>query len=519
MEFDLIIKNGSVIDGTGAPARTADVGITGDRIVAIDNLEAAQAAETIDASGRVVSPGFVDVHIHSETNLLDPNNPYRHAALLQGVTTHLAGPDGFGWAGLSPELASELWESTVFAYGKTDLKLNWPKPEDYLALFPGNTPANLMPQAPHCAIRLGVMGWDARVATDDEIDQMKLGVRAWMEAGASCLCLGLDYQPSAFSDTRELVELSKVAGEYNGLYAAHQRYNELGRDDAWKETIEIGRQAGVPVHVSHENISEITGPLIEESSSICDLTFESYMYPAGCTDLTLMLPIWASAGGPPAILKRLQDPATRERIRAFLQNKLVDEKGTARIVFADNPHGRYIGEEIADVATSEGLEVGELAVRVIEEESPYALMVYHRGTSPEYQHETIWNTVRHPKMMVASDGIYHGDYSHPRGSGCFARALRLTVREMNAVTLEEAIRKMTGFPAERFRLDGRGLLKQGYGADVVIFDPETVADRSTWDEPRLEPVGIDRVIVNGQTVVLNGTPTGVLPGQIVRAIA
>ena len=162
MEFDLIIKNGSVIDGTGAPARSSDVGITGDRIEAIDNLEAAQAAETIDASGRVVSPGFVDVHIHSETNLLDPNNPYRHAALLQGVTTHLAGPDGFGWAGLSPELASELWESTVFAYGKTDLKLNWPKPEDYLALFTGNSPANLMPQAPHCAIRLGVMGWAAR---------------------------------------------------------------------------------------------------------------------------------------------------------------------------------------------------------------------------------------------------------------------------------------------------------------------------------------------------------------------
>ena len=221
------------------------------------------------------------------------------------------------------------------------------------------------------------------------------------------------------------------------------------------------------------------------------------MYPAGCTDLTLMLPIWASAGGPPAILKRLQDPATREQIRAFLQNKLVDEKGTARIVFADNPHGRYIGEEIADVAASEGLEVGELAVRVIEEETPYSLMVYHRGTSPEYQHETIWNTVRHPKMMVASDGIYHGDYSHPRGSGCFARALRLTVREMNAVTLEEAIRKMTGFPAERFRLDGRGLLKQGYGADVVIFDRKRSPIAPPGTSRAWSLVGIDRVIVNG----------------------
>lgn len=517
MEFDLIIRNGSVIDGTGAPARAADVGIVDGKIAAVDRLEDATAQETIDATGRVVAPGFVDVHIHSETNLIDPSNPYRYGSLLQGVTTHLAGPDGFGWAGLQSDLARELWESTFFAYGATHLDIDWPTPEEYLALFPGNTPANLMPQVPHCAVRMEAMGWDGRVATDDELERMKRGVRAWMEAGASCLCLGLDYQPSAYSDMRELVELSKVAGEYNGIYAAHQRYNILGSEAAWEETIEIGRQSGIPVHVSHENIADHNRALIEETAHEVDLTFESYLYPAGCTDLTLMLPIWASQGGPVAILERLKDPATREEMRAALQQKLVDEKGTARIVFAGNPHNRYIGEEIADVAAAEGIDVGELAVRVIEEETPYSLMVYHRGTTPEFQEAQIRETVRHPKMMVASDGIYHGDFSHPRGFGCFARILRLPVREMGAITLEEAIRKMTGFPAERFRLDGRGLLKAGYGADVVIFDPETVADRATWDEPRLEPVGIDRVIVNGETVVLAGTPTGALPGQLVRA--
>jgi N-acyl-D-amino-acid deacylase len=516
VEFDLLIKNGTVVDGTGAPARPADVGISNGKIVAVDPLPDATAAETIDATGKIVAPGFIDVHIHSEINLIDEQSPYRYGGILQGVTTHLAGPDGFGWARLPQEDAKALYQSEIFAYGKTDLDFNWPNVEDYLNLFPGKSPANLMPQAPHCSIRYEVMGWDARPATDDEIERMKVPLRAWMDAGASCLCLGIDYQPSAFATTHELVELSKVVGEYGGLYAAHQRYNEVGVEKAWWETIEIGKQSGIPVHVSHENVSEITGPILDASNDLCDLTFESYLYPAGATDLTLMLPIWGSAGGPTAIVERLRDPKIREVLRQHMQEALTTKKGTAKIVFADNPNGRYIGEEIGDVAAKLGLEPGEFALRTIEEETPYTLMVYHRGTSEEYQRGIIWDTVRHPKMLVASDGIYHGAYSHPRGYGCFSRVLRLPVREMNAVSLEEAVWKMTGYPAERFRIGDRGWLKPGMAADVVIFDRDQVADRSTWAEARLEPVGVDRVLVNGEAVVVSGVPTGATPGQLVR---
>lgn len=516
MEFDCIIRNGTVVDGSGAPRKRSDVGIRGSSIATIDDLSAATAAETIDATDRIVAPGFIDVHIHSEVNLLDAANPRRYGALLQGVTTHLAGPDGFGWARLAPDLSRALYQAQIFAYGGVSLDFNWPTANDYLDLFPGNSPANVMPQIPHCAIRLEVMGWDHRPATDDELERMKAGVKDWIDAGASCLCLGLDYAPSASSDTRELVELSKYVAEHGGIYAAHQRYNDLGPEPAWLETIEIGRQAAIPVHVSHASIDEMSERLIREAGDDIDLTFESYLYPAGCTDLTLMLPIWASAGGPDAILERSRDPELRAQMVERLHFKLETSKGTARVIFADNPGKRFIGEEITEVAARQGLPVGEFAMRMIEEETPYCVMVYMRGWDDQRTDSMIRKTVQHPKMMVASDGIYHGASSHPRGAGCFARVLRLAVREMGAVTLEEAVRKMSGFPAERFRIGDRGLLKTGQAADVVIFDEHTVADRSTWTEPFLEPVGIDRVMVNGRTVVLNGVPTGDTPGQVVR---
>jgi N-acyl-D-amino-acid deacylase len=240
------------------------------------------------------------------------------------------------------------------------------------------------------------------------------------------------------------------------------------------------------------------------------------MYPAGCTHLALMLPSWGSAGGPDAIRDRLRDPETRRKLRDHLHHKLTVERGNARAVFVGTQTGRYIGEDVVEVAAREGLPVGDFALKTLEEEHPYALLVYHHGTTPEYQADSIRRTAQHPKMMVASDGMYHGQSAHPRGFGCFARVLRLCVREMGAISIEDAVWKMSGFPAERFRIPDRGFLRPGYGADVVIFDPAMVADRATWEEPRLEPVGIERVMVNGQTVVLDGKPTGLLPGRVVR---
>lgn len=516
MEFDLLIQNGTVIDGSGGPAKRADVGINGDRIVAIGTLPDASAKTTVDATGKVVSPGFIDVHIHSEVQLAEPDNQTRYGSVLQGVTTHLTAPDGFGWAPLDPDGARQLWECDLFSHGKADLKLDWPTAESFLAIFQDTTPVNIVPQVPHCAVRYKAMGWDARPATDDELAQMRETTREWLEAGATCLCLGLDYQPSAFADTRELIELSKVAKEYDAIYTAHIRNNEIGQVAAWYETMEIGEKSGAPVHISHEHVTPTTAPLLDEADSRCDLTFESYLYPAGCTHLALTLPIWAQAGGPDGILARLQEPEPRKKMRDHLQKQLTANPARSKAVFVHTQTGRYVDQSIHDAAAAEGMDVGDFAIKILEAEHPYALMVYHHGTTPEQQQQIQYDTARHPKMMVASDGIYHGESGHPRGFGCFARVPRLSVRETGAITLEEAIWKMSGLPAKRFRIKDRGLLAEGYGADIVIFDPDEIADRATWEQPRLEPVGIDRVIVNGQTVTEAGQPTGALPGRVLK---
>jgi len=518
MHFDLIIKGGTVIDGSGAPAYSSDLGISGGKIIAIESLDNSLAATTIDLAGEVICPGFIDVHLHSEIALLYGAERDRYGALLQGVTTHLTAPDGFGWAPLPPDLAAKLWESTKFAYGHADLLLNWPTAESYLSIFSGRLPANIIPQVPHCAVRMAVMGWDARPATPDELTRMKKLTREWLEAGAAALCLGLDYQPSAFADTRELIELCKVAREYGAIYAAHIRYSDLGYAGAWRETMEIGRQADIPVHISHAAITEETVPLLEEADSICDLTFESYLYPAGCTHLAMMLPIWAQAGGPQGILTRIKDPIQRQLMRDHLHTELsLATKTGARAVFVANKTGRYLGLSISEAAIAASLPIGDFAIQILEEEHPYALMVYHRGGNQDLHRDTEARTIRHPRMMVASDGVYHGPLVHPRGFGCFARILKQCAQQSGFVSLEQAIRKMSGFPAERFGIKNRGLLRPGNAADIVIFNRDTVSDEATWEDPRREPKGIGWVFVNGQIVVRRGLPTGILPGQVLRA--
>ncbi len=516
--FDTVIRNGSIVDGSGAVAAfRADVGIRDGQIGAIGQLAEDEAREIIDATGLTVAPGFIDVHIHSEIALLTPGNPGRYGALKQGVTTQLLAPDGFGWAHLNDDERAEMWEYTAFSTGKADLGPPWPHAADYLALFDGNTPANVVPQIPHLPIRQAVMGWESRAATEDEISGMKGLVEEWLDAGAVAFNTGLDYQPVAYADTHELVELSRMAAEAGAIYAAHIRYGILGREGAWRETFAISEQAGIPVHFSHENVDDETRPLLEEAVGRVDLSFESYCYPAGCTHLAQMLPTWAQAGGPDAVVERLQDRNVREALTAYLEDRLtIDESRPAKLVIAANQSGQYIGRSLADVASEKSLPIGEAAIEMLIDEHPYALMVFHRRMTPEQNRERVRETIAHPLMMVASDGIYHGSFSHPRSNGCFAQALRLGWRELGAVTLEQAVHKMSGFPATRFKVAGRGFCRDGYAADLVIFDADTVADGATWEDPLRGPIGVSRVMVNGQWVVVDGEPTGNLPGQVLR---
>jgi N-acyl-D-amino-acid deacylase len=241
------------------------------------------------------------------------------------------------------------------------------------------------------------------------------------------------------------------------------------------------------------------------------------MYPAGCTHLAMTLPTWAQAGGTDAVYERLQDPETRRELTEFLQHSLTTGPGRpGKLTIAANQSGRHIGRTLAEVAKEQGLPLGEAAMKMLLAEHPYALMVYHRNYGPEVAEPIARETFQHPAMMVASDGIYHGTFSHPRSNGCFARAIRMGVREMQAVTLEEAVWKMSGFPATRFRIPDRGFIREGFAADLVLFDAHTIADGATWEHPLESPTGIDLVMVGGVAVVRQNIPTGAMPGKVLR---
>ena len=512
MQFDTIISGGNIVDGTGEREPfIADLGIQDDQIAAIGDLEKAETPRRISVEGQVVCPGFVDVHVHSEIALLGGRDQF--AAVSQGVTTHLAAPDGFGWAPLPPEQAKELWHYTQFAYGDAELPLNWQTAEAYLDIFHGRIPANLYPQVPHCAVRLGVMGWDPRPATSDELLAMSRITHRWLAEGACSLCLGLDYQPSANADLDELVYLSGIAQAYDAIYAAHIRYRILGRKKAWEETIEIARGAGIPVHISHERVDDEVAEILErvEKEQI-DLTFESYLYPAGMTHLAMMLPMEYQTGAPDDMLAHLENPEVREKSITHLRGELRD--GSQIVGY--NRSGRFIGMTLAEAAESEGKSNEEFAFDLICEEAAIETFVMPWATSPEENERILNQTASHPRMMIASDGVYNIPHPHPRSYGCFVQYLGKFVRERQLVSLKEAIYKMSGFPAERFRIFDRGKISRGLAADIVVFDPETVADKSTWFDPVQSPVGVNYVFVNGVSVVENGTVTGQLPGRVLR---
>lgn len=513
MQFDYIIQGGTVVDGTGKRAPfPADVGIIQDEIAAIGELGDAQASRTINAQGKAVSPGFIDVHVHSEIALLGGRD--QMGSVRQGVTTHLSAPDGFGWAPLPPKLIKELWHYTQFAYGDAELSFDWKCAEDYLSIFPGNTPANLYPQVPHCAVRLEAMGWDPRPATDAELGRMEETTREWLEAGAGCLCLGLDYQPSANADLRELVALSKLAAAYGAIYAAHIRYQQIGRKKAWEETIELAKQSGIPVHISHERVDEESAELLERvDQEDIDLTFESYLYPAGMTHLAMMLPLKFQVGNVEERMEVLKRAGTREESLPHLQKNL-GERGDQIIGYTDS--GRYIGMTLAEAAESENKPWVEFAYDLTVEENGLETLIFPWQTPREEYQSALDQTAVHPRMMIASDGVYNIPHPHPRGYGCFVQYLGRYVRERKLVSLEEAVYKMSGFPAERFGITDRGRIAEGLAADVVVFDPETVSDRSTWENPIEPPVGVEWVLVNGASVVEEGSLTGALPGRVLR---
>jgi len=358
------------------------------------------------------------------------------------------------------------------------------------------------------------MGWDTRPASDDELVAMECTTREWMDAGAAGLSLGLDYHPSVNADRRELVTLAKLVASYGGVWAAHLRYQMLGRGGAWVEAIEIAQEAGIAVHVSHERLDdEVLSEVERVDREDVDITFDSYLYSAGMTHLAMLLPMDVQAGGVEPMVERMADRAVRERSLRHLRDR-IGPVGDQLVAYTRS--GRFVGMTLAQAAAEAGISWEEFAYQLILEEDGLETFSSPWQVTPNEAECILARTAGHPRLMIASDGIYNIPKPHPRAYGCFARVLRRFVREQNLLSLEEAVHKMSGFPAQRFGLKDLGRVATGMAADIVVFDAAVVGECSTWQDPVQPAVGVEWVFVNGQPVVGQGLPTGAMPGRVVR---
>lgn len=528
----VLVRRGLVYDGTGAPPVEADLAIAGDRIAAIaapGRLAAPRDAVLLDARDLAVAPGFVDIHSHTDLELFSA--PRAESKVRQGVTTEITGQDGSSYGPLQPERARELAERIRQETGEA---VRFGSVADFLASLEGRRFAvNLATMVGHGTVRAYVMGDEDRRASAEEVARMAALVREALAAGAVGLSTGLEYIPGAFADLDELVTLARELAGSGLPYATHMRNEDDGLFAAIEEAINVGRRAGVPVQISHLKAqgrrnwwkAEPVLALLERAwGDGVDVRYDRYPYVAYSTGLSSLFPPWTREGGTDAFLARLDDPEAAPRIEQAVREKVA--------LLGDWDAVLVSGTGADSLAWLRGRRLGSAAAE--RGEDPYALLRYvmradraRSGMVGFGMSES--NTERflaHPFGMVSSDGSalpaegpLAAGAPHPRNYGTFPRVLGRYVRERGLLPLETAIHKMTQMPAQRVRLRDRGVLAPGAFADVVVFDPRTVGDRATFEEPRQYPVGMLHVLVNGVHVVRDGEHTGALPGRVLRRTA
>jgi len=513
--FDLIIRGGRIIDGSGSPWYYGDVGICGDRIAAIGKLGQAEARRVIEANGRVVCPGFIDMHSHSDIMLLA--NPKHEPKVMQGVTTDVLGLDGLSYAPLSPANLQMMRRYLSALNGNPDISWDWSSVSEYLARFDRQVAVNVAYLVPHNALRLETMGFVDRAATAKELIKMQELMAQGMQQGAVGFSTGLDYFPGRYSNTEELIEICKAVAEYDGISVWHTRMRDFGLIEAIKEVIKVAEKTKVKVHFSHYAANtpankgkskEMLAIVDEARERGLDVTFDSYPYIAASTTMILLLPRWVHEGGPDAILERLRDPKTKERICADIRATSPAWDRAVLACVSTEKNKVYIGKNLLEAANMAGKEVTQFVCDLLLEEELCAGYVNFAGNE-----EDMRIIMKHPCHTVCSDGLLVGDKPNPRGWGTFPRFLGVYSRELGLLSMEEMIRHMTSAGAQRLGLTDRGLLKKGLAADLVIFNPESIKDTATFENPRQYPVGIDYVLVNGALVVEKGIHTGVLNGR------
>ena len=516
--FDILIQGGRVVDGSGNPWCYADVGIVGDRITAVGRLSSADARHRIDAIDRVVAPGFVDAHVHGDLALLA--DPLHEPAIRQGVTTYVNGQDGVAMAPSSHGTRDFMCRYTAgfsggFAFADERLsKTGFLSMADYLALFDRKCAINVCSLVPNGNARMEVMLLDTRAASTDEAGHMGTIVREAMREGAVGLSSGLDYIPSRYADTAELTALCREIAPFGGIYVTHMRsYTPEGVMTAMDEVEQIGRDAGVAVHISHLNcLAEQVLPRIDQMRSRgIDVTFDLYCYLAGSTILGMIaLPPWVQEGGIDATMARLKDPLTRDRLKDWFASPRSPLEPVQLTYVAAPEYRKYEGATLERAAKDVGREIGTFVCDVL-----VASQMAVGCISPHHKRRTdadVRALMRHPTMMGGSDGIYTGRCPHPRGCGCFARYLGHYIRE-GVWTIDECVQRLAAHPARRFGLKDRGLIREKMAADVIVFEPNHVDDRSTYENGRELAVGMEHVIVNGELVLHSGKRTKAMPGR------
>ena len=518
--LDLLITGGQIVDGTGSPGYFGTVGVEGDRVhILRGDLAGIEGKRTIDATGRVVCPGFIDMHAHSALVILA--EPRHDPKIRQGVTTELIGVDGNSFAPFTKEKDLRDFVRVMSGLeGIPPLTQRWLTVAEYLSQFDRKVACNIAYVVGNSPLRISAMGWDDRRPTEEELGRMKDLLRQSMEEGAFGMSTGLDYAPGSYADTEELIELSKEVSDLGGIYHTHVRYGLGDRFlDPFKEAIDIGRRSGVPIHITHyvQKIPPMGGAIkqLELVDSArdegLDVTFDSYPYVHGSGRLLIVIPQWAQEGGPDALMDVLRSPEGRARLEKEVVPRSASWSDMWMTYFKQPHNKRWEGRTIADVVEASDKSVVDTLCDLLVEED---LQVCNVGENSDPR--TISLFYQHPLSMVGSDAVLLGDYPAPRSYGCFPYILGRFVREEGFLSLPEAIRKMTSFPAQRLGLRGRGILRDGFTADIVVFDPATIESPATPQQPRQYPRGIDYVIVNGTIVVEGEVHTGALPGRALR---
>ncbi|MEP7105785.1 MAG: D-aminoacylase [Chloroflexota bacterium] len=528
MAFDLLIRTGTVYDGTGGPGRRADVGIRDDRIAEVGDLAQATAARELDATGLAVTPGFIDTHTHSDMAcfLGAEHVALKAATVRQGVTTEVCGNCGSTPFPMLEERRGELARSkAIFAA----VEGPWHNLAEYRdAVRAHGLHANLAPLLGHGSLRAGVMGMDDRPPRDEELKSMIRLAEEAFEQGAFGISSGLIYAPGVYARTEELVAICRAVARHRRPYTTHMRNESDLVADSMREAMRIGGEGGVPVHISHHKVAgrrnwgrttETLEMVRAARAAGSDVSLDVYPYTAGSTMLAATLPPWALDGGFDAMRDRLRDRAVRERVVRDMESglpgweNLSELAGWAGIAISSCPsHPDYEGRRVVELAEMAGRSPADLVFDLLVEDAQRTLMILHVMDDGDVR-----NVLGFEAAMVGSDGIPVPGKPHPRWAGTFPRVLGHYRRDVGLLDLAGWVRKATGLAADRFGLADRGYVEAGKIADLAVFDAATIADRATYEDPLLPPVGVHEVIVNGRAVVSGGELTGALPGRVLEA--